>query len=209
MHGEQGATSGILFLAAGTGPTDGNNQLRSGDFTMQLSARRLLGTALAAAAASLSLVAAAGTPASASSTAIPHFTSPTVYGTQFQTDPHHDFTKRISPRHDGILRGWVSFYSGGVAEYQPIKWVSGKKAFTGPKEGDAFSYASRVSSTAVLYSVSDCAIHGTHVTADKHGLGTKRCSTAGLVAALKAGHRPAMITIYHGQIVKIQEIRTP
>jgi hypothetical protein len=47
------------------------------------------------------------------------------------------------------------------------------------------------------------------VTADKHGLGTKRCSKAGLTAHLKAGHRPAMITVYHGEIVKIQEIRTP
>jgi hypothetical protein len=158
-------------------------------------------------------VAASGTPASAAASAVPRFALPKVYGTTFQADPHHDFTKGIHARHNGILRGWVRYYSGGVAEYEPVRWVSGKVGedgfFAGPPEGDVFAYASRVSSKAVLYSVSGCKIPGTRVTADRRGLGTQRCSKKALIAHLKAGHRAAMITVYLGRIVKIQEISTP
>jgi hypothetical protein len=156
-------------------------------------------------AAALALLA---TPAGAAS--IPHYKLPKVYGTTFQADPKHDFTKHISPRHDGILRGWVVFYHGGVAEYQPIKWVPGKPGndgfFAGPPEGDVTAYASRVSAKAVLYSVSNCHPGGSKVTIDKRGLGTKACSHKALLKHLKTGHVSAMITVYHGQIVKIQEI---
>jgi hypothetical protein len=180
---------------------------------MHRSVRRLLGSAATVTvAASLSLVVAGGTPASATSSAIPQFTMPKVYGTQFQADPHHDFTKGIHSRHDGILRGWVRYYSGGAAEYTPVRWVTGKQGedgfFAEPEEGDVSGYKSPVSSKAVLYSTTGCKIPGTQVTADKRGLGTKRCSKQGLTAHLKAKYRAAMITVYRGQIVKIQEIST-
>ena len=157
---------------------------------------------------SLSFVVAAGTAGAA---AIPHFKPPKVYGTHFQSDPHHDFTKHISPRHDGILRGWVVNYSkSGVAEYKPIRWVKGKPGvdgfFTDPPEGDVTAYASKVSSKAVLYSVSNCDPAGTKPTVDRHGLGAKRCSRKALLKHLKTGHIASLITIYHGRIVKIQEI---
>jgi hypothetical protein len=181
---------------------------------MHRSVRRVLRSAAAAVAvaASLSLVAAGGTPASASSSAIPRFKMPKVYGTQFQADPHHDFTKRIHSRHNGILRGWVNYYSAGVADYEPIRWVSGKEGedgfFVSPEEGVVSGYQSPVSSKAVLYSTSGCKIPGTRVTIDDRGLGTQRCSKKALIAHLKAGHRAAMITVYRGEIVKIQEIST-
>lgn len=180
---------------------------------MRHSARRLVGSiAVVAFAASLS-AATSGAASASTSAAAPKYKLPKVYGTSFQADPKHDFTKRIHTRRDGILRGWVTAYHGGVAEYEPVKWVSGKLdeegAFTGPKEGEVFAYASPLARKAVLYSVTGCAARGTTTTADRRGLGTKRCSRKGLLAHLKAGHRPAMITVHKGQIVKIQEINHP
>jgi hypothetical protein len=162
--------------------------------------------------ASLSLLVAGGAPASAA--AAPHFKAPKVYGTQFQTDPHHDFTKGLSPRHDGILRGWVVYYhQGGVVEYKPIKWVRGRSGkdghFTGPSEYDVTAYASRVSGKAVLYGATGCKTSGGRPTVDRRGLGTRLCSSKALLAHLKAGKIPALITVYHGLIVKIQEIGIP
>jgi hypothetical protein len=174
---------------------------------MSISLRGLAaGTAVAA-----GLIALSATSASAAT--VPHFKMPKVYGTTFQADPKHDFTKHISPRHDGILRGWVTFYHGGVAEYEPIRWVPGKADqdgfFAGPAEGDVRAYASKVSPKAVLYSVSNCNPAGTKLTIDNRGLGTKACSRKALLAHLKTGHVASMITVYHGRIVKIQEISTP
>lgn len=175
---------------------------------MRRSIRTLIGTTAAAAtvAASLSIVVAA--PATAS--AVPKFKMPKVYGTTFQADPKHDFTKGIKPRRNGILRGWVSHYQGGIAEYQPIKWVRGKHGddgrFTGPAEGYVMAYASKISSTAVLYSKSGCKSVDLAVTVDRRGLGNKRCSRKVLISHLKTGKIPAMITVYRGKIVKIQEI---
>ncbi|SNS08132.1 hypothetical protein SAMN05216276_1003273 [Streptosporangium subroseum] len=182
---------------------------------MHRSVRRLLGSAATVAvAASLSLTVADGTSASVTSSAIPQFTMPKVYGTRFQAASHHDFTKGIlRSRDDGILRGWVRSYNKGTAEYTPVRWVSGKQEedgfFAGPEKGDVSGYRSPVSSKAVLYSTTGCKISGTRVTADERGLGTTRCSTQGLTAHLEAGYRAAMITVYRGQIVKIQEISTP
>jgi hypothetical protein len=180
---------------------------------MRRSIRTLIGTSTAAAAvaASLSIVVAAGTPAAAS--AAPEFKMPKVYGTTFQADPGHDFTKGIKPRRDGILRGWITHYQGGVAEYQPIKWVRGKHGddgrFAGPPEYVVMSYASKISGKAALYSKSGCKPVGHTVTVDKRGLGTKRCSRKTLVSHLKTGRIPAMITVHRGQIIKIQEINHP
>jgi hypothetical protein len=172
---------------------------------------RTFTSSAATAVASLSLVVAAGAPAVAS--AVPEFKMPKVYGTTFQADPKHDFTKGIKPRHDGILRGWVIHYADGVAEYQPIKWVSGKHGddgrFVGPKEGVVMNYASKISNGAVLYSKSGCKPVGQAVTVDRRGLGTKRCSRTVLTTHLKTGKVPAMITVYHGQIIKIHEINHP
>ncbi|MFC4533834.1 hypothetical protein [Sphaerisporangium dianthi] len=167
-------------------------------------------TVTAALTATVAAALATGTLA-ADAAALPHFKQPKVFGTSFQTDPRHDFTKRISPRHDGILRGWVTYYKGGVAEYTPIKWVRDKTGnteghFAGPSEGDVTAYASPVSSKVAFYSATGC--EGTEMTA-RRALGVERCSRKVLLARLKHDRRPALITVYQGKIVKFQEIYTP
>ncbi len=97
--------------------------------------------------------------AAADAAAIPKFKQPKVFGTSFQTDPNHDFSKGISTRHDGILRGWVTHYKAGVAEYTPIKWVKSHDAqghFVGPPEGDVTAYASPISAKVKFYSAYGC-----------------------------------------------------
>ncbi|WP_169981657.1 hypothetical protein [Microbispora sp. H10836] len=162
------------------------------------------------AVAATALVSAAALPADAA--AMPKFTKPKVFGTSFQTDPRHDFTKHISPRHDGILRGWVTYYRSGRAEYEPIKWVKDTTGhteghFEGPAEGDVMAYASPLAKNVVFYSATGC--KGTTVTVKNDSLGSKRCSPSVLIPRMKAGHRPALITVYRGKIVKVQEIYTP
>ncbi len=180
---------------------------------MNRSVQRAIGAIAAGTAAVAVSVTLMGTGAAADSAyATPRFPMPKPYGTTFQKDPAHDFTKRIRPRHDGILRGWVHAYDSerGTVEYEPIKWVKRKEAagyFVGPPEGDVTAYESRVSRRAVLYSALNCG--SAKVTIDRRGLGTKRCSRNALVAHLKAGEYPAMITVYRGKIVKIQEIHRP
>src|SRR5262245_18778191 len=83
----------VPFIASTT-----SSHLRKTAMTSPL--RAMLGITVTATTA-LALLA---TPAGA--TAVPHFKLPKVYGTTYQTDAKHDFTKVISPRHDGILRGW-------------------------------------------------------------------------------------------------------
>ncbi|MEV5407892.1 hypothetical protein AB0K60_03495 [Thermopolyspora sp. NPDC052614] len=172
---------------------------------MKSSLRRAVGT-VAAGAAAVGMVALMGAGAVADSASRPRFPMPEPYGTTFQKDPQHDFSKRIRPRHDGILRGWVYAYDAKehTAEYAPIKWVKRTKAFVAPGEYDVMRYSSRVSPKAVLYSARDC--DSTKVTVDSRGLGTKKCGKSALLAHLRAGERPAMITVYRGEIVKIQEI---
>ncbi|OPG12296.1 hypothetical protein [Microbispora sp. GKU 823] len=162
------------------------------------------------AAAAAALLSAAALPAGAAT--MPKFAAPKAYGTSFQSDPHHDFTKHISPRHDGILRGWVTHYRSGVAEYEPIRWVKDKTGhteghFEGPPEGDVTAYASPVAKNVVFYSAIGC--KGTTVTATNGGLGSKRCSRSELISRMKNVHHPALITVYRGKIVKVQEIYTP
>ncbi|WP_424533388.1 hypothetical protein ACOZ38_23830 [Sphaerisporangium viridialbum] len=169
----------------------------------------LFRTTTVAATVAATLVAGA---VAADAATIPKFKQPKIFGTSFQTDPRHDFTKRISTRHDGILRGWVTYYKAGVAEYTPIKWVKDKTGntegwFTGPPEGDVTAYASPVSAKLAYYSATGC--KGTEVTVDHKGLGDKRCSSKVVTSRLKSGRRPALITVYKGKIVKFQEIFTP
>ncbi|WP_248960031.1 hypothetical protein [Sphaerisporangium perillae] len=169
----------------------------------------LLRAGTVAATVTATLVAGA---VAADAAAIPEFKQPKLFGTSFQADPHHDFTKRISTRHDGILRGWVTYYKAGVAEYTPIKWVKDKTGntegwFTGPPEGDATAYASPVSSKLAYYGATAC--KGTDVTVNRQGLGNKRCSRKATISLLKAGRHPGLITVYKGKIVKFQEIYTP
>ncbi|MEU7939426.1 hypothetical protein [Microbispora bryophytorum] len=162
------------------------------------------------AAAAAALLSAAALPADAA--AMPKFAAPKAYGTSFQGDPHHDFTRHISPRHDGILRGWVTYYRSGVAEYEPIRWVKDRTGhteghFAGPPEGDVTAYASPVAKNVLFYSATGC--KGTTVTVKSGGLGSKRCSRSELISRMKSKHRPALITVYRGAIVKVQEIYTP
>jgi hypothetical protein len=180
---------------------------------MQHSLRRAV-TAIAAGAvtvtASVTLLATGAAADAASRPPVPD-----PYGTAFQKDPGHDFAKGISPRRDGVLRGRVTHYDARTrtAEYEPIKWVKGRDGgpgrFAGPPEYDATAYRSRVSPAAVLYSARNCDSKKRKATVDRRGLGTRRCGGRALITHLKAGERPALITIRGGRIVRIQEIHVP
>ncbi|MFF0312926.1 hypothetical protein ACFYSC_36375 [Streptosporangium sp. NPDC004379] len=155
-------------------------------------------------------VQAAAAPAQAS--AIPHFPTPKIFGTKFQSDPGHDFTKSLSPRRDGILRGWITHVSGGQAEYEPIRWVRDKYTeghFTGPREGDVNAYSSPVAGNVVYLSAFGCSSRMADLTVDRRGLGAKRCSRTTLLKRAAKMQRPSLITVYRGRIVKVQEIYTP
>ncbi|MFF5205532.1 hypothetical protein [Streptosporangium sp. NPDC000396] len=165
---------------------------------------------LVAAAAVFSVALGGAIPAEAS--AIPDFPVPKVFGTTFQADPDHDFTKRISPRKDGILRGWITHVSTGQVEYEPIKWMRDKHTegyFVGPPEGHVSAYASPVAKGVVFLSAFGCSARTVGITVDKRGLGAKRCSRKVLLARVKKVRRPSLITVYRGEIVKLQEIYTP
>ncbi|SEU31183.1 hypothetical protein SAMN05421811_110219 [Nonomuraea wenchangensis] len=171
-----------------------------------------LRTLLAGGAAAVALVAAGGA-AQAATAAYPRYKAPKIFGTTFQPDPKHDFTKRISPRHDGILRGWITHVSGGVAEYQPIKWKRDKHTegyFVGPGEGDATAYASPIAKNVEFLSAYGCKQAGGSLTVSRStGLGAKRCPASVLVKRHGKQRQPALITVYRGKIVKVQEIYVP
>ncbi|MEU7000861.1 hypothetical protein [Nonomuraea sp. NPDC046570] len=168
-------------------------------------------TLLAAGAAAAVLL--SGAPAHAATAAIPDFKAPKIFGTTFQPDPGHDFTKGIHSRRNGILRGWITSVTGATAEYTPIKWQKDKYAeghFVGPAEGDVMAYASPVARRVVFLSAFGCKPSMAGMTVDrKTGLGAKRCTRADLIKRVKQVKRPALITVYKGQIVKFQEIYTP
>jgi len=200
-------------LSAGSGLQQDMQHALSLRFVLPAAAAAAALTCAAALPADAAAVPKSAAPKSAApKSAAPKFAAPKPYGTSFQTDPHHDFTKHISPRHDGILRGWVTYYRSGVAEYEPIRWVKDKTGhtegrFEGPPEGDVTAYASRVAKNVVFYSATGC--KGTTVTVKHGGLGSKRCSQSELISRMKHAHRPALITVYRGVIVKVQEIYTP
>ncbi len=151
-----------------------------------------------------------GTADAATARHIPHYRMPKVFGTSFQADPGHDFTKHLTPRHNGILRGRITHVRRkGVAEYVPVKWVRGRHTpghFVGPKEGDVTAYAAPIAKDVVFLSVTGCRDRGLTV---KRSLGTKRCSRALLIKRAKKGGRPSMIWTVRGKIVKVVEIYTP
>ncbi|UBU09585.1 hypothetical protein [Nonomuraea gerenzanensis] len=146
-------------------------------------------------------------------TAFPDYKPPKIFGTTFQADPEHDFTKRIHSRRDGILRGWITYVRGGVAEYEPIRWKKGTRTeghFEGPPEGDVRAYASPIATNVIFLSAYGCKTPAADLTVSrKTGLGAKRCSRATLIKRHgKTGH-PSLITVYKGKIVQVQEIYTP
>ncbi|ACZ88604.1 hypothetical protein Sros_5869 [Streptosporangium roseum DSM 43021] len=162
------------------------------------------------AAAVLSVALAGAVPADAA--AIPGFPVPKIFGTAFQPDPGHDFTKRISSRKDGVLRGWITHVAPGQVEYEPIKWVKDKYSeghFVGPADGDVAAYASPVAKNVVFLSALGCSATLAGFTVNKQGLGSKRCSRTALLTRAKKYQRPSLITVYRGEIVKLQEIYTP
>ncbi|MEU8246542.1 hypothetical protein [Nonomuraea sp. NPDC048916] len=169
--------------------------------------RTLLAGGAAAAVLLTSAVAADAT------SAIPRYKAPKIFGTTFQADPKHDFTKRVHSRHNGILRGWITGAHGGVAEYEPIKWKKDTHTegyFVGPPEGDVTAYASPVARNVVYLSAVGCGRAMTGMTVDrKTGLGDKRCSRAVLLKRVKDQGRPSLITVHKGKIVRVQEIFTP
>lgn len=179
-------------------------------------------TSGAAAGASTSTGATTGTSTGASTAPsaavaarrpIPDFKAPKIFGTTFQADPKHDFTKGIRSRHDGILRGWITVVRGSVAEYEPIKWKKGTRTegfFVGPPEGDVTAYASTVAKDVVYLSAFGCKATMSQMTVSRStGLGDKRCSRSVLLKRHKKNGQASLITVYKGQIVKVQEIYTP
>ncbi len=151
--------------------------------------------------------------AAADAAALPKYKAPKTFGTTFQADPRHDFTKRIHSRHNGILRGWITHVSGSVAEYEPIRWKKGtvtEGRFVGPPEGDARAYASPIAKNVVFLSALGCGSKMTGLTVNRNtGLGSKRCSRTDLIKRSKGFQRPALITVHKSKIVKVQEIYTP
>ncbi|MBO3752382.1 hypothetical protein J5X84_40530 [Streptosporangiaceae bacterium NEAU-GS5] len=152
------------------------------------------------AALAAGLVLAATAPAEAA--AIPKYKAPAPYGKTFQADPAHDFTTPSS-RHNGILRGWITSYKSGIATYTPIKWRESADfgEFVGTNK---MKYASPISSKVAYYSAFGCGRSGT--TVNKKFLGIKRCTRKDLLAYLKLDKHPALITVYKGQIIRLQEI---
>jgi hypothetical protein len=168
---------------------------------------------LLAGGAAAAVMLTSGVAAQAATTAYPKYEAPKIFGTSFQSDPKHDFTKRIHSRRNGILRGWITHVKGGVAEYEPIKWKKGTETegyFVGPPEGDVMAYSSPIAKNVVFLSAYGCKSSMGNLTVDrKTGLGAKRCSRATLIKRHGAQPQPALITVYKGNIVKVQEIYVP
>jgi hypothetical protein len=168
--------------------------------------------ALVAGGAAAAVMLTSGVAAHAA-TAYPDYKAPKTFGTSFQPDPKHDFTKGIHSRHDGILRGWITHVRGGVAEYEPIKWKKGTHTeghFVGPPEGDATAYASPIAKDVLFLSAYGCkASMGDLTVSSKTGLGSKKCSRTTLIKRHGRTPVPALITVHKSRIIKVQEIYTP
>ncbi|MFC4010451.1 hypothetical protein ACFOY2_24710 [Nonomuraea purpurea] len=169
---------------------------------------------LLAGSAAATVMLTSGVAAHAATAAYPAYKAPKPFGTTFQADPGHDFTKRIHPRHNGVLRGWITDVQGGLAEYEPIKWKKDTHTegyFVGPSEGTVMAYASPIAKDVVFLSALGCKpLMSGDLTVDrKTGLGAKRCSRDVLVKRHGQGPRPSFITVHQGKIVKVQEIYTP
>ncbi|MEO3861399.1 hypothetical protein [Acrocarpospora sp. B8E8] len=128
---------------------------------------------------------------------------PKIKGTKFQFDPGHDFTKRISPSADGILRGrFVTMQDGDTAEYVPVRWDGG--TYVGPAEGDVTAYAAPLAPGVVYLSATGCT--GNDQTINGDALGTERCTRARLAEHAREGRLTALITVANGQVTKVVEI---
>ncbi|GAA0444930.1 hypothetical protein Acor_60950 [Acrocarpospora corrugata] len=128
---------------------------------------------------------------------------PRIRGAKFQFDPGHDFTKRISPSADGILRGrFVTMKDGDTAEYVPVRWDGG--TYVTPAEGDGTAYAATLAPGVVYLSATGCT--GNDQTINDDALGTQRCSRARLAEHARDGRLTAMITVTNGQVTKVVEI---
>ena len=168
---------------------------------------------LLAAGAATAVMLTSGVAAEAATTAFPKYKAPKIFGTTFQADPKHDFTRGIHPRHNGILRGWIADVRGGAAEYAPIRWKKGTHTegyFEGPPEGDSMAYASPIAKDVVFLSAYGCKTTLSDLTVSRRtGLGAKRCSRTTLIKRHDRERRPALITVHQGKIVQVQEIYTP
>ncbi|MEU0569356.1 hypothetical protein ABZ297_28825 [Nonomuraea sp. NPDC005983] len=168
---------------------------------------------LLAGGAAAAVVLTSGAVASASAAPFPKYKAPKPFGTTFQADPKHDFSKHISSRHDGILRGWITHVGGSEAEYTPIKWKKGTQTeggFVGPSEGDLMAYSSQIAKDVVFLSAYGCSSSMAGITVTRNtGLGSKRCSRTELIRRHADHRQPALITVYKGRIVQVQEIYTP
>ncbi|TDE58477.1 hypothetical protein E1295_05450 [Nonomuraea mesophila] len=149
----------------------------------------------------------------ADAAAYPKYETPKIFGTTFQADPKHDFTKGIHSRRNGILRGWITHVRGGTAEYVPIRWKKGKHTqgnFVGPREGHVGAYASPIAKNVVFLSAYGCKATMSNLTVSrKTGLGAKKCPRAALIKRHGTNAHPSLITVYKGRIVKVQEIYIP
>ncbi|WP_245642211.1 hypothetical protein [Nonomuraea candida] len=167
---------------------------------------------LLAAGAAAAVMLGSGVAAEAA-TAYPKYKAPKIFGTTFQPDPKHDFTKRIHSRRNGILRGQITYVRGGVAEYEPIRWKKGTHTegrFVGPPEGDVMAYASPIAKDVVYLSAYGCKSTPTELTVSrKTGLGAKRCSRETLIKRHGRHGQASLITVHQGKIVQVQEIYTP
>ncbi|MEO3870886.1 hypothetical protein ABGB18_18910 [Nonomuraea sp. B12E4] len=166
---------------------------------------------LLAAGAAAAVLGASG--AGAQAAVAPKDKAPAPFGTSFQPDPGHDFTRGIHSRHDGVLRGWITYVGDGVAEYEPVKWQKGTRAegrFVGLPEGDSMAYASPIAGHVAFLSAYGCGTSPSGMTVGrKTGLGDRKCSRSVLIKR-HAGHRmPSLITVRKGHITRVQEIWTP
>jgi hypothetical protein len=139
--------------------------------------------------------------------------TPPIFGTVFQSDPGHDFTRGISPSRDGIVRAELrTMQAEDVVEYVPVKWVkdtNGQTAghFEGPPEGDVTAWAAPFAKNVVFLSALGC--KGGDVTIDGKGLGTERCSRDRLISQADESGLFALVTVKRSQIVKVVQIYTP
>jgi len=136
---------------------------------------------------------------------------PPIFGTTFQTDPGHDFSKGVSPSRDGIVRGRLrTMLDADVAEYVPVRWVenpTGRGRFEEPPEGDATVFAAPIHPGVVFLSAYGCT--GGDQTINDRYVGTEPCSRDQLISRIENSELYALITVSGARIVKVVEIYTP
>jgi hypothetical protein len=72
------------------------------------------------------------------------------------------------------------------------------------------AYSSPIAKNVVFLSAFGCKVaEGELTIGKKDALGAKSCSRSILIKRHKSAAHPSLITVYKGQIVKVQEIYTP